>query len=167
MPNPSGPTGYDGTQAICTPACSACLIDCSTFCAIGGKIATPTGNVVVIYLKSFSLFIQLFQNEIVESPYMVLNRREDSTILNTPLSTSPATSSHISPNSGGSLTDGTRVGIMPIGRHPFWSVTDDIESLLEKALGRLQISLLARASSQPDSHPDRWHDTGSTTFHGR
>jgi hypothetical protein len=43
------------------------------------------------------------------------------------------------------LTDRTRVGIMPIGRHPFWSVTDDVESLLEKALGGLQISLLAQS----------------------
>jgi hypothetical protein len=42
------------------------------------------------------------------------------------------------------LTDGTWVGIMPIGRHPFWSVTDDVASLLEKALGGLQISLLAQ-----------------------
>ncbi len=42
------------------------------------------------------------------------------------------------------LTDGTWVGIMPIGRHPFWSVTDDVASLLEKTLGGLQISLLAQ-----------------------
>ena len=33
---------------------------------------------------------------------------------------------------------------MPIGRHPFWGVADDVESLLEKALGRLPISLLAQ-----------------------
>jgi hypothetical protein len=42
------------------------------------------------------------------------------------------------------LTDGTWVGIMPIGCHPFWDRADDGESLLEKALGCLHISLLAQ-----------------------
>jgi len=36
----------------------------------------------------------------------------------------------------------TRVGIMPIGRHSFWSVAYHIGGLLEKALGRLPISRL-------------------------
>ena len=40
------------------------------------------------------------------------------------------------------LADRTRVGIMPIRRHSFWRVTDDIDSLLEKALGCLHVSLL-------------------------
>ena len=41
------------------------------------------------------------------------------------------------------LTDRTGIGIMPIGRHPLWGVADDVDSLLEKALGCLHISLLA------------------------
>ena len=35
------------------------------------------------------------------------------------------------------LADGTRVGVMPIGRHPFWGVTNHIDGLLEKALSKL------------------------------
>ncbi len=62
------------------------------------------------------------------------------------------------------LTDRTRVGIMPIGRHPFWVVADDVDSLLEKALGGLPISLLGSASNQPNCHPDRWLDRDSTIF---
>ena len=42
------------------------------------------------------------------------------------------------------LTDRTGIGIMPIGRHPFWGVADDVDSLLEKALGRLHVSLLTQ-----------------------
>jgi hypothetical protein len=33
---------------------------------------------------------------------------------------------------------------MPIGRHSFWCVTHHVSSLLEKALGRLQISFLTQ-----------------------
>jgi len=42
------------------------------------------------------------------------------------------------------LADGTWVGVMPIGRHPFRDVTNHLGGLLEKALGRLPVSLLAQ-----------------------
>jgi hypothetical protein len=42
------------------------------------------------------------------------------------------------------LADGTGVGIMPIGRHPLWSVAYHLGGLPEKALGRLHIPLLAQ-----------------------
>ncbi len=37
-----------------------------------------------------------------------------------------------------------RVGVMSIGRHPLWCVTNHIDSLLEKAPGCLHISLLTQ-----------------------
>jgi len=40
------------------------------------------------------------------------------------------------------LADGMRVGVLAIGRHPFWGVTNHIDGLLEKALGCFHISLL-------------------------
>ncbi len=40
------------------------------------------------------------------------------------------------------LANRTRVGIMAVGRHPLRRVTNDSNGLLEKALGRLQVSLL-------------------------
>ena len=51
---------------------------------------------------------------------------------------------------------------MPIGRDPLWCMTYDVDSLLEKALGRLSIPLLGSAWNQPDSHCDRWPDTDRT-----
>ncbi len=42
------------------------------------------------------------------------------------------------------LADGTRVGVMPIGRHPFWGVTNHLDGLLEKALSSFHISLLTQ-----------------------
>jgi hypothetical protein len=51
---------------------------------------------------------------------------------------------------------------MPIGRHSFWRMTDDIDNLLEKALGCLHVSLLDSAWNQPDSHRDRWPEREST-----
>ena len=41
------------------------------------------------------------------------------------------------------LADGTRVGIMPIGRHSLWGVTNHIDSLLEEALRCFHVSLFA------------------------
>jgi hypothetical protein len=60
------------------------------------------------------------------------------------------------------LADGTGRGIMPIGRDLLWCMTYDVDSLLEKALGRLPIPLLGSARNQPDSHRDRWPDTDRT-----
>lgn len=40
------------------------------------------------------------------------------------------------------LADRPRVGVMSIGCHPFWGVTNHIDGLLEKTLGRFHISLL-------------------------
>jgi hypothetical protein len=62
------------------------------------------------------------------------------------------------------LADRSWIGVMAIGRHPLWGMTNDIDGLLEKALGRLHISLLGSASNQPDCHLDRWRDTDSTIF---
>lgn len=64
------------------------------------------------------------------------------------------------------LADGTRIGVMPIGRHPLWDVTNHLECLPEEALGGISISLFARASNQPDSRLDRWLDRGSTNSLG-
>jgi len=60
------------------------------------------------------------------------------------------------------LTNRTRVGIMPIGRHPFWGVADNVGSLFEKALGRLHVSLLDSAWNPPDCLRDRWPEREST-----
>jgi hypothetical protein len=51
---------------------------------------------------------------------------------------------------------------MPIGSHPFWRLTTDVGGLLEKALGRLHISLFGSAWNQQDGHPDRWLKREST-----
>src|SRR6266568_4803127 len=42
------------------------------------------------------------------------------------------------------LTYGSWIGIMPISRHPFWSMTYHAESLLEKAFGGIHIPFLAQ-----------------------
>ena len=59
------------------------------------------------------------------------------------------------------LADRTRIGVVSIRRNALWSVTNRLEGLLEKALGGIQISLLAGAASQPGCHPDQWPDTDS------
>ncbi len=41
------------------------------------------------------------------------------------------------------LANRTRVGVMPIARYPLWLVAYHIDSLREKALGGIHISLLA------------------------
>ncbi len=63
------------------------------------------------------------------------------------------------------LPDSTWVGIMPIGCHPFWAVAHDVDSLRRSkrlAASLSRVSLLARAASQPNCHPDRWPERDST-----
>src|SRR5690242_10265505 len=43
-----------------------------------------------------------------------------------------------------SLTNGTWIGVMPISRHFFWSMTYHVESLFEKTLCCIHIPLLAQ-----------------------
>ena len=42
------------------------------------------------------------------------------------------------------LTNGAWIGAMTISRHPFWSMTNCLESLLEKSLRGIHIALLAQ-----------------------
>ncbi len=60
------------------------------------------------------------------------------------------------------LRNHTGVGIMSIGRHPLRGVTNAIDGLLEKALGRFHIPLLDSAWHPPGCHRDRWRDREST-----
>ena len=65
------------------------------------------------------------------------------------------------------LADRSWVGVMPVGRHPFWRVSNRLDCLQEKPLSCLHISLLARAGNQPNCHPDQSPERGNTIFHAR
>src|SRR6266700_615829 len=63
------------------------------------------------------------------------------------------------------LADGTWIGVMSIGCHPLWGMSNHCNSLAEELLCGIHVPFLDFGVNRPDFHPGRWRDRGSTISH--